>query len=368
MRTATQVGRRLGGYQVERELGAGGMGMVVLARQESLDRPAVLKRIHPQWVSDEELEARFEREAIAAARVHHTNVVSVYDRFQVRGQHYLATEYIDGLDLAAILEKESRFPWRIAALLALEVARGLEAIHAEGMLHRDMKPQNLLVGRTGAVKITDFGLVLDPKGSVLTQPGVALGTPPYMAPEQLRGERVDPRADLFAFGCVLYEMLTSKPPFDAPREDEAESMLERVEAGRYVRVRARHREIPRALERIVRGCLRSKAHRRFASVPEVRMRLEALLDRPTHEACRLRIAAFLWDRSVFERRGAETVVRVAGTGTIERGRPLRVMLAAAAVSLSLLLGAVAWLQPDRVVAVTDSIAREMGVRITDSAG
>ena len=200
MSAPTLVGRRLGGFTVERELGSGGMGMVVLARQESLDRPAVLKRIHPQLVADDELEARFEREAIAAARLHHPNVVGVYDRFHNRGQQYIATEYVDGVDLAGIFAAESRLPWRIAATIALEVTRGLEAIHAHGTLHRDVKPQNLLIGRHGEVKITDFGLALDVKGSALTQPGVAVGTPPYMAPEQLRGERVDPRADLFSLG------------------------------------------------------------------------------------------------------------------------------------------------------------------------
>ena len=162
----TQVGRRLGGFTVERELGRGGMGVVVVARQQSLDRLAVLKRIHPELAMDPELEARFEREAIAAARLHHPNVVSVYDRFQYRGAHYIATEYVDGADLGKILGSLSRLPWRIAATIALEIARGLEAIHAEGMLHRDLKPQNLLVGRRGAVKIADFGLALDMSGSV----------------------------------------------------------------------------------------------------------------------------------------------------------------------------------------------------------
>ena len=118
MTRADLTGRRLGGYVVEREIGAGGMGLVVLARQESLDRPAVLKRMHPDLVADPELEARFEREAVAAGRLHHPNVVCIYDRFQYRGQPYLATEYVEGVDLSVVLEKARPLPWRIAATIA----------------------------------------------------------------------------------------------------------------------------------------------------------------------------------------------------------------------------------------------------------
>lgn len=349
------VGRRLGGFTVERELGAGGMGMVVLARQESLDRPAVLKRIHPQLVADAELVARFEREAIAAARLHHPNVVGVYDRFQVRGQQYIATEYVDGVDLAGILQVESRLPWRVAAMIALEVTRGLEAIHGQGTLHRDVKPQNLLVGRHGEVKITDFGLALDTKGSTLTQPGIAVGTPPYMAPEQLRGERVDQRADLFAFGCVLYEMLTSRPPFAEPREGEDDSLLARVEAGRYPRVRAHCRDAPRALVRLVRQCLKPKTQRRIGSAVDVRRRLEAILDRPSSADCQQALAAFFWERRVFETRSTETVVMVACAPSNERRRGLRMSIAAAAMMTSMLALGWAIARPMEMLAWTDRL-------------
>lgn len=366
MSAPTLVGRRLGGFTVERELGSGGMGVVVLARQESLDRPAVLKRIHPQLVADAELEARFEREAIAAARLHHPNVVGVYDRFHNRGQQYIATEYVDGVDLAGILEAESRLPWRIAATIALEVARGLEAIHGQGTLHRDLKPQNLLIGRHGEVKITDFGLALDATGRALTQPGVAVGTPPYMAPEQLRGERVDPRADLFAFGCVLYEMLTARPPFEVPTEDAPDSMLERVESGRFPRLRKNCRDAPRALARLVRQCLRPKAPRRISSAVEVRRRLEALLDRPSSADCQQALAAFLWERRVFEARSTETVVMVACSPGARRRRAVRMSFAAAALVTSMM--AVGWAlgHPRDVVQMTDRLTAAVHSRAEES--
>ena len=335
MKPGSLVGRRFAGFAVEAELGAGGMGMVVLARQESLDRLAVLKRIHPQLVADAELEARFEREAIAAARLHHPNVVGVYDRFTHRGDTYIATEYVDGVDLSKILASEQRLPWRIASMIALELARGLEAIHATGTLHRDIKPQNILVGRHGEVKVTDFGLALDASGTALTKPGIAVGTPPYMSPEQLRGERVDPRADLFALGCVLYEMLVGRPPYMDAGDEADVSLLARVESGRYPRLRGKCRDAPRALVRLVRACLKPRAPRRVSSAVEVRSRLEALLRRPSSGDCQSALAAFFWDRHVFESRETETVVMVARPALPERARPLRLALAAVALTLSL---------------------------------
>lgn len=369
MSSASLVGRKLGGFTVERELGRGGMGIVVLARQQSLDRPAVLKRIHSELASHPELEARFEREAIAAGKLHHPNVVSVYDRFQHRGAQYLATEYVDGLDLSEILKGGSRLPWRIAATITLEVARGLEAIHAEGTLHRDLKPQNLLVGRRGEVKITDFGLALDATGSALTQPGIAVGTPPYMPPEQLRGERVDPRADLFALGCVLYEMLSGHTPF-AITDDGAESvdpsagksLLARIESGRYARVRKGRREIPRALAKLVRRCLAPRVRRRIGSATEIRRKLEALLDRPPRAECQSTLASYLWERHVFEPRETETVVMVAREATLRPFRPLRLAAAIGILAVSLLSLGLSFRYPNEITEWTTRLADEWPVQ------
>jgi serine/threonine protein kinase len=357
--SATLVGRRLGGFVVERELGRGGMGIVVLARQQSLDRLAVLKRIHSDLGSQEELEARFEREAVAAARLHHPNVVCVYDRFLQRGAQYIATEYVDGVDLSEILSRESRIPWRIAAIIALEISRGLEAIHAEGTLHRDLKPQNLLIGRRGEVKIADFGLALDTSGAALTLPGTTVGTPPYMPPEQLRGERVDPRADLFAFGCVLYEMLANRPPFEMPEENAPESLLARVESGRYPRLRRKRRDVPRVLVRLIRQCLRPRTSRRIASASEARRRLEIILGRPTTAECQSMLASFLWEQHVFEPRSTETVVMVASAPGPAPKRRLRLAGATAALLASLLSLGFSLRHSNEVASWTDHLTREV---------
>lgn len=217
------------------------------------------------------------------------------------------------------------------------MARGLEAIHAEGTLHRDLKPQNLLVGRRGEVKITDFGLALDATGTALTQPGIAVGTPPYMPPEQLRGERVDPRADLFALGCVLYEMLSGHTPYeiknDNTDESAGKSLLSRIDSGRYVRLRKGRREIPRALAKLIRKCLAPRVTRRIGSATEVRRKLERLLDRPPRAECQSALASYPWERHVFEPRETETVVMIARESS---ARPLRLAAAIGALAVSIL--------------------------------
>src|SRR5262245_26428408 len=153
------------------------MGQVLLGRQLSLDRPAVLKKLRREVAALPEGVERFQREARAAAALHHPNVVSVYDCFSFRGDPYIAQEYVDGLDLRGVLAHCGRLPARIAGLIALELARGLEAIHARGTVHRDLKPGNVLVSRRGEVKIADFGIALDPTTPSLTRTGVVLGTP-----------------------------------------------------------------------------------------------------------------------------------------------------------------------------------------------
>ena len=299
--------RTIGSFSIERELGSGGMGVVLLGRHATLERRAVLKRLRPELAVSEELVERFAREARAAAAVHHQNVVAVYDWISWRGEHYIAQEYVDGVDLRAALARVGRLPWRIAALVALDVARGLEAIHARGTVHRDLKPANVLLGRGGEVKIADFGVALESTADGLTRPGTTLGTPPYVAPEQLMGERSDTRADLFAFGVVLYELLTGAPPFREPGEDESDTLLERISRGRFEGVRRAAPDTPRWLVRCVHSLLRARPRRRPASVQIVRRLLERRLRMFPGEA-KLELASFLWREGVFEPREGDTIV------------------------------------------------------------
>jgi serine/threonine protein kinase len=311
------------------------MGVVLLGRHNTLERRAVLKRLKPELAVSDELVERFAREARAAAAVHHQNVVAVYDWISWRGEHYIAQEYVDGLDLRAALTQVGRLPWRIAALCALEIARGLEAIHARAMIHRDLKPANVLLGRSGEVKIADFGIALDQAGDGLTRPGMMIGSPPYIAPEQLQGERADVRSDLFAFGVVLYELLAGVPPFRAPGEGETDTLLERIQRGRFPSVRRAAPETPRWLARLTHALLRAKPRRRPSSTQVVRRLLERKLACYPTEA-KLELAAWLWQEGVFEPREGDTVVlsmpeAIAGVGLWVRWA-LGTALAAALVS------------------------------------
>jgi serine/threonine protein kinase len=321
--------RTIGSFSIERELGKGGMGVVLLGRHATLERRAVLKRLRPELAVSDELVERFAREARAAAAVHHQNVVAVYDWISWRGEHYIAQEFVDGVDLRAALAKSGRLPWRIAALIALDIARGLEAIHARGTVHRDLKPANVLLGRSGDVKIADFGIALESTGDGLTRAGTTVGSPPYIAPEQLQGERSDARADLFCFGVVFYELLAGVPPFREPTESETDSLLERISRGRFESIRRAAPGTPYWLARIVHALLRAKPRRRPASVQVVRRQLERRLGIFPSEA-RHELATWLWQDGVFEVREGDTVVL--STPEVQRGRVrpwLRFALAAA---------------------------------------
>ena len=298
-------GRRIAGYEIEQELAQGGMGVVYVAQQPSLERRVVLKTLRRDLAEDPTLEERFTREAQAAAGVHHPNVVVVYDCFSWRGERYIAQEHVDGRDVASVLEQLGRLEPRIVGLVALEVARGLEEIHARGIVHRDLKPANILLGRAGEVKIADFGIALDTSGSSLTQTGHSMGTPLYMSPEQLRGARVDSRSDVFSLGVVLYEMLAGRRPF-AEESAAGEGLVERIEARRRIALRRLAPRTPRALARLVERCLQPKPKRRFASTAELRRALEHQLGQPSAADCRAEIAAWLWEQKVFKPAKGET--------------------------------------------------------------
>jgi serine/threonine protein kinase len=299
--------RTIGSFAIERELASGGMGVVLLGRHATLERRAVLKRLRPELAASDELVERFAREARAAAGVHHENVVAVYDWIAWRGEHYIAQEFVDGVDLRAALEHVGSFPWRVAAMIALEVVRGLEAIHAGGTIHRDLKPANVLLGRNGTVKIADFGIAIDGTSDGLTRPGCTMGSPPYIPPEQLIGERCDARGDLFALGVVLYELLAGSPPFEQPSDPESDTLLTRIQRGRFEPLRRAAPGAPKWLARLVRSLLRAKPRGRPGSAQLVRRTLEQRLGVYPTDA-RLELASWLWEQGVFRAREGETVV------------------------------------------------------------
>jgi serine/threonine-protein kinase len=202
----------VGPYRVASLLGKGGMGQVYEAIGPGRDHVA-LKVVKPDIARDAVFRRRFEREASIAQRVVHSHVVPVLDVGEHRGIPYLVQRYIEGGSLQERLERDGTLDVARAIKIALWVAAGLDALHAEGLVHRDVKPGNILLDQEGVAYITDFGLAKDHQASVLTRPGQALGSLDYMAPEQIRGEQVTAATDVYALGCVMCECLCGTPPF-----------------------------------------------------------------------------------------------------------------------------------------------------------
>ena len=208
MSVATRVAQR---YELVRPLGHGAMATVDLAHDTELDRPVALKRLAENLARDDELRRRFVREARLAARLAHPNVVRVFDVGEDDGRPFIAMEYVDGETLAEVIARRGALPPAEAAELAMQICAGLAAAHAAGLVHRDVKPQNLLLGTDGVLKLGDFGIAVGHEGTRLTIAGTVLGTAGYLAPEQARGEQVTAAADIYAVGAVLYELLAGAP-------------------------------------------------------------------------------------------------------------------------------------------------------------
>jgi eukaryotic-like serine/threonine-protein kinase len=207
------VGELIAGrYELEKLVGSGGMSNVFRAHDRLLERTVALKILHEQYTRDDDYVERFRREARAVAQLAHPNIVTVIDRGEQDGRQFIVFEFVEGENLKEIIA-HGPVPVRDAVALALQVARALSFAHGRGLVHRDVKPQNVLLNEDGQAKVTDFGIArsLDVQG--VTQTGTVLGTSDYIAPEQARGQKVDPKTDIYSLGAVLYELLTGEVPF-----------------------------------------------------------------------------------------------------------------------------------------------------------
>jgi eukaryotic-like serine/threonine-protein kinase len=208
------VGETIAGrYEVEELVGHGGMSSVYKARDALLERHVALKILHEQYNADEGFVERFKREARSVAQLQHPNIVTVIDRGEENGRQFIVFEYIDGENLKEHVVRKGRLDVRDALEIALEVARGLGFAHEQGIVHRDVKPQNILLNGDGRAKVTDFGIARTVDVDGMTQTGTILGTSNYIAPEQASGGRVDAHSDVYALGAVLYELLAGEVPF-----------------------------------------------------------------------------------------------------------------------------------------------------------
>jgi eukaryotic-like serine/threonine-protein kinase len=208
------VGETIAGrYELEELVGQGGMSSVYKARDSLLERNVALKVLHEQYNADDDFVERFKREARSVAQLQHPNIVTVIDRGEAEGRQYIVFEYIDGENLKELVVRKGRLDVREALEIALEVARGLAFAHGQGLVHRDVKPQNVLLNGDGRAKVTDFGIARSVDVDGMTQTGTVLGTSNYIAPEQASGNRVDAQTDVYALGVVLYELLAGEVPF-----------------------------------------------------------------------------------------------------------------------------------------------------------
>ena len=268
-----------GPYRVLKELGRGGMGAVYLAVDTRLNRKIALKVMLPEFAAHAESNARFLREARAAALVEHAHVVTVYEADECDGVPYIAMQFLQGYPLDEYLKKKGAPPLAHAVRIAREAALGLAAAHERGLVHRDIKPANLwLEAPNGRVKVLDFGLA-KPVGSAsdLTATGAVVGSPAYMSPEQARGQKVDARADIFSLGVVLYQLLTGRKPFDG---EHALAVLAAILTDEPKPVRELNAAVPAALADLVHQMLAKEPAARPQTAAEVAERLRTVFSQP----------------------------------------------------------------------------------------
>jgi serine/threonine protein kinase/Tol biopolymer transport system component len=275
--TDALIGQTISHFRIVRKLGAGGMGEVYLAHDATLGRQLALKLLPSEHTRDDDRLRRFKQEARAASALNHPNILTIYGVDEVGGQHFIATEFVDGESLRAILTRGGRMEVAAALDVAGQVASALAVAHDAGILHRDIKPENIMLRRDGIVKILDFGLakLLDGSGAesssraslsqpLHTQSGIVLGTTQYMSPEQATAGPVDARSDVFAFGALLYEMVTGQVAFQGSSPTQVVGAILTQEP------RPLAPNVPAELASLILRCLRKDPERRFQSMAEVK--------------------------------------------------------------------------------------------------
>jgi tRNA A-37 threonylcarbamoyl transferase component Bud32 len=264
-----------GRYEIEDLVGTGGMSSVYRARDTVLGRRVAIKILHEHHSSDDEYVERFRREARAIARLNHPNIVTIIDRGEFEGRQFIVFEHVPGDNLKDLLRRQGPLPVADAVAIAHQVARGLAFAHEHGIVHRDVKPQNVILDETGSPKVTDFGIArsLDPKEG-LTDSGTLLGTSDYMAPEQARGMRVDERSDQYSLGVLLYELLTGEVPY--PAETFMAAAMRHVNDP-VPSVRERRPDVPLDVDAVVARAMAKDPGERFSSTAAMAAALEAAL-------------------------------------------------------------------------------------------
>jgi serine/threonine-protein kinase len=259
-----------GRYRIQRKLGAGGMADVYLAEDQELGRRVAIKILNGRHANDDQFIERFRREAKNAAALNHPNIVSIYDRGEAEDTYYIAMEFLDGRTLKELIVGRGAAPLNVAVEYARQILSALRFAHRHGIVHRDIKPHNVLVDGDGRVKVTDFGIARAGT-SQMTETGSIVGTAQYLSPEQARGGEVDPRSDLYSLGIVLYELLTGKTPFDG--ETPVEIAMKHLSTTPKPPSKLRS-EVPRELDMVVLRALAKNPDDRYQSADEMEADLE----------------------------------------------------------------------------------------------
>src|SRR5580692_12814233 len=258
-------------YEILSLLGEGGMGAVYKAKDVELSRMVALKVIRPDLARNRAILDRFKQELILATQVTHRNVVRIYDLGEAEGIKFITMEYVEGEDLAAILHRRTKLPPQEAVAIIEQVCRALEAALRVGVIHRDLKPQNIMCEKSGRILVMDFGLAKTLEGERMTQTGAMVGTMEYMSPEQALAGNLDQRSDIFSLGLIFYELLTGQTPF---RADSALASLIKRTQERVVPVSELDKSVPPELSQIVSRCLERDVALRYQNASELLADLE----------------------------------------------------------------------------------------------
>ena len=269
-----EAGLMLGGrYQLVSPIASGGMAQVWQAQDVSLIRPVAIKILHPHLATDQAFVARFRREAVASARLSHRSIVAIYDTLSENGVEAIVMELIDGRTLRAVLDEAHLLPPADVVDVGIQISDALDAAHRAGIVHRDIKPANIMVGSDRRIMVTDFGIAKAQKDADLTHTGTLLGTAKYLAPEQVAGEPVDPRADIYALGVVLFEAATGTAPFQA--ETDAGTALARLQ-GEVPHCRQRRATVPVGLDEVIARSMARHPDQRYERASAFRAALAAV--------------------------------------------------------------------------------------------
>ena len=271
------MNKKLGKYHVLGEIGRGGMAVVYRARQESLDRIVAIKELDLSRSSqDPKALERFQQEARASASLVHPSIITVHDFWERSQKAYIAMEFVEGLELKEALGILGPVGPVTATRIGISLCHALSYAHEKGVIHRDIKPGNVMLSTQGSVKLADFGIALVSGSADLTTTGQIIGTPSYMSPEQIRGEPLGPASEVFSLGAVLYEMVTGAKPFTGPSDV---AVTHTIVHKRPVRIRKLSPKTPRRLVRVIMKCLRKKPLRRYATMDELAKALGSSLPR-----------------------------------------------------------------------------------------